>query len=325
MLKYDYPILKVGKEIILKYLKSKILQRLEEKKDLLDKKRPLPKEVLLKLREQMLIEGTYNSNAIEGNTLTLKETRLVLETGITIAGKSLREHFEATNHRDAMIFLEGLVKNKGIKENDILAIHAIILKDIEKELVGRYRHGQVRILGTRYLPPNYLKVSQLMKGLVHWTNRNPEKLHPVELASLAHYKLVAIHPFYDGNGRTARLLMNLILMQHGWPSAIVPFNERKRYFNSLEKADRGNYVLFINLMAQFIERSLDLYLVALGRLSEELPLVKLAKHTPYSVDYLSLLARQGELAATKKGKIWFSTLKSVREYQKRRERKREKI
>lgn len=305
-----------------KYLKSKILRRLEEKKDLLDRKRPLLKEVLLKLREQMLIEGTYNSNAIEGNTLTLKETRLVLETGITIAGKSLREHFEATNHRDAMIFLEGLVKNKGIKENDILAIHAIILKDIEKELVGRYRHGQVRILGTRYLPPNYLKVPQLMEELIRWINGNLGKLHPIELAVFAHYKLVAIHPFYDGNGRTARLLMNLILMQHGWPGAIVPFNERKRYFNLLEKADKDNYAPFINLMAQFIEHSLDLYLAALGTSSEELPLVKLAKKSPYGADYLSLLARRGELAATKRGKVWFSTAEAVSEYQKSRERKR---
>lgn len=305
-----------------KYLRTKILQRLEEKRDLLDKKRPLPKEVLLKLREQMLIEETYNSNAIEGNTLTLKETRLVLETGITIAGKSLREHFEVTNHRDAIIFLEGLVKNKKIKENDILAIHSIISKEIEKEFAGRYRRGQVRILGTRYLPPNYLRVPQLMEGLIRWINGNPEKIHLIELAALAHYKLAAIHPFYDGNGRTARLLMNLILMQHGWPSAIVPFNERKRYFNSLEKADQNNYLPFVNLMAQFIECSLDLYLAAIGKLGKELPLTELAKYTSYSADYLSLLARRGELAATKRGKVWFSTKEAVQEYQKRRERKR---
>lgn len=306
-----------------KYLKSKILQRLEEKKALLDKNRPLPKSALLKLREQMIVEWTYHSNAIEGNSLSLKETRLVLEHGITIAGKSLREHFEATNHREAIIFLETLLKRKKIEEKDILNIHALILKNIEKEFAGRYRQGQVRILGASCIPPNYLKVPKLATELVSWINKNPEKLNLIELAALAHYKFVEIHPFYDGNGRTARLLMNLILMQKAYPPVVVPIGDRKRYYNALEKADHGDCIPFVNLMAQFAEHSLNLYLLAIGKAAEHLwPLSKLAPKTPYGLDYLSLLARRGEISAEKRGKTWFSTLEAVNDYKKNRERKR---
>lgn len=305
-----------------KYLKSKILSRLEEKGALLDKNRPLPKQALLKLREQMIVEGTYNSNAIEGNTLTLKETRLILEEGLTIAGKSMREHFEATNHRDAILLLEKIMKKRGINEKDILAIHGLILKNIEKESVGIYRRGQVRILGAPFLPPNYLKVPRLMDDLFEWINKNPEKLHLIELAALAHYRFVTIHPFYDGNGRTARLLMNLILMQSGYPFVIVPANDRKRYYNALAKADNDDFYPFINLMAQFVERSLDLFLGAIGKVESLVPFSQLAAKTSYSLGYLSLLARRGELDATKRGKVWFSTLKAVRDYKNERKRKR---
>jgi len=305
-----------------RYLKSKILSRLEEKKAFLDKNRPLPKPVLLKLREQMIVEGTYNSNAIEGNTLTLKETRLILEEGLTIAGKSMREHFEATNHRDAILFLEKIIKKHGIKEEDILAIHGLIMKNIEKETAGIYRRGQVRILGVPFLPPNYLKVPRLMDDLLEWISRNSEKLHLIELAALAHYRFVVIHPFYDGNGRTARLLMNLILMRGGYPFVIVLANDRKRYYNALAKADKGDFYPFINLMAQFVEKSLDLFLSAMGKEESFVSLSQLAAKTSYSLDYLSLLSRRGELDATKRGKVWFSTLGAIQKYKNTRKRKR---
>ena len=305
-----------------RYLKSKILSRLEEKKAFLDKNRPLPKPVLLKLREQMIVEGTYNSNAIEGNTLTLKETRLILEEGLTIAGKSMREHFEATNHRDAILFLEKIIKKHRIKEEDILAIHGLIMKNIEKETAGIYRRGQVRILGVPFLPPNYLKVPRLMDDLLEWISRNSEKLHLIELAALAHYRFVVIHPFYDGNGRTARLLMNLILMRGGYPFVIVLANDRKRYYNALAKADKGDFYPFINLMAQFVEKSLDLFLSAMGKEESFVSLSQLAAKTSYSLDYLSLLARRGELDATKRGKVWFSTLGAIQKYKNTRKRKR---
>ena len=307
-----------------KYFNPKILKRIKEKKRLLDKSRPLPKTVLEKLREQIIIEWTYNSNAIEGNSLTLRETKLVLEEGITVAGKSLREHFEATNHRDAILFLEKLVKKRKIEEKDVLKIHQVILKNIEKEFAGKYRNGLVRILGAKKLPPNYLKVPKLMRELYQWVNKNPEKLNIIELASLVHYKFVAIHPYYDGNGRTARLLMNLLLMQKGYPAIIVLRNDRKRYYNALNKADEGDFRPFILLMAISIERSLDLYLRAVkhGRRNNLESLLELAKKTKYSQEYLSLLARQGKLSAVKDGRKWYSSLKAVRDYIKKRERKR---
>lgn len=308
-----------------KYLTPKILKRLEEKKRLLDKSRPLSTSLLERLREQITVEWTYNSNAIEGNTLTLKETKLVLEEGITVAGKSLREHFEATNHRDAILFLEKLVRSKKkIGEADVNQIHAIISKNIEKKFAGQYRKGQVRIIGAKKIPPNYLKVPKLMKDLYNWINNNPEKLHIVELAALAHYKFVAIHPYYDGNGRVARLLMNLILLRKGFPPAVVLRNDRKRYYNALQKADIGDFSLFVLLMSISCERSLDLYLRAIGEYGkEELEqLSKLAKKTPYSQEYLSLLARRGEIAAAKEGRVWLSSLKAIENYKKKRLRKK---
>jgi len=307
-----------------KYLNPKILKRIEEKKRLLDKSRPLPKSALEKLREQIIIEWTYNSNAIEGNTLTLRETRLILEQGITVAGKSLREHFEATNHRDAILFLEKLVRKKGIKEGDILKIHQVISKNIEKEYAGKYRQGQVRILGAKKIPPNYLKAPKLIKELYGWINKNPEKLSIIELSSMAHYKFVAIHPFYDGNGRTARLLMNLILMQKDYPAVVVLRNDRKRYYNALRRADEGDYKPLVLLMAISVERSLDLYLraIKIGAKEKLEPLSKLAEKTVYSQEYLSLLARQGKLAAAKEGRRWHSSLKAIKDYKQKRERKR---
>jgi len=305
-----------------KYIQNKLFSRLEEKKRLLDKQRPLSKELILKLRDEFIVESTYNSNAIEGNTLTLKETRVVLEEGMTIAGKSLREHHEATSHSEAIVFLESLVGKKKLDEEDILKIHAIIFKDIEKEFSGRYRQGAVRILGASCIPPNYVKVPKLMKDLILWIKTNPEKLNPIELAAFAHYKFVEIHPFYDGNGRTARLLMNLILMQNGFPRTVVPVSERKKYFSALEKADKKNFAPFVNLMAQFVENAMDLYLGALGKIEQGLlPLSEIAPKTSYSSEYLSLLARKGELEATKRGKTWFSSLEAVKDYVKKRERK----
>lgn len=308
-----------------KYLNPKILKRIQEKKRLLDQSRPLPKAILEKLREQIIIEWTYNSNAIEGSTLTLRETKLILEQGITVSGKSLREHFEATNHRDAILFLEKLVRKRGIKENDILKIHQLISKNIEEEYAGKYRQGQVRILGTQKLPPNYLKAPRLIKELFRQINKNPEKLNIIELAFLAHYQFVAIHPFYDGNGRTARLLMNLILMQKGYPAIVILRNDRKRYYNALRKADQGDMRPFALLMAISVERSLNLYLRALGNKTNEKlePLSQLAKKTAYKQEYLSLLARQGKLSAAKEGRAWQSSLKAIKEYKQKRERKRE--
>jgi len=192
---------------------QKILQRLKAKKEQLAKLRPLPQAALKRLKSELAIEWTYNSNAIEGNTLTLQETRMVLEQGVTVKGKNLREHFEAKNHEKAIRFVEELARpGYTLSQRDILTVHGLVLENIETEFAGRFRNGQVRILGANFIPPNFIRIHELVKKLVEYVNRNPDKLDPVTLVATFHHRFVWIHPFFDGNGRTARLLMNLMLM-----------------------------------------------------------------------------------------------------------------
>ncbi|MBU4245894.1 MAG: Fic family protein [Nanoarchaeota archaeon] len=295
-----------------------IFLRIEEKKRRLDNIRPLSKSALEKLKERFVVEWTYNSNAIEGNTLTLNETKLVLERGLTIKGKSLREHFEAINHKNAIAHLESIAGNKeSITEDLIKKLHALILKEIDDSEAGIYRSVRVRILEAIFTPPDPLKIPALMSELINWLKN--EKSPTVEVAALAHYKLVRIHPFIDGNGRTSRLLMNLILMKNGFPPAVVLNAERKKYCDRLKKADSGDLMPFVNMMAQSVERSLDLYLEALepSKSGEEkalIPLSEAAKGTPYSAEYLSLLARTGKLGAIKISRNWVISKDELKKY-----------
>ena len=298
-------------------MNEKILRRIKAKKERLSKLRPLPQAALKRLKSELAIEWTYNSNAIEGNTLTLQETRLVLEQGITVKGKNLREHFEAKNHEKAIQYVEELAQPRyALCESDILRVHGLVLENIETEFAGRFRNGQVRILGANFIPPNFIKVHALVKELIAYVNRNPDTLDPIELVATFHHRFVWIHPFFDGNGRTARLLMNLILMKVGYPPAIILKNNRKQYYRALNLANKGNYDPFVLLIAQALERTLDLYLECSGVLGsdEYVPLSVLAKKFPYSQEYLSLLARQGKIDAHKKARNWLATEQSVSEY-----------
>lgn len=298
-------------------MNEKVLKRIKDKKDQLSKLRPLPQSALQRLKSELSIEWTYNSNAIEGNTLTLQETRLVLEQGITVKGRNLREHFEAKNHEKAILFVEELAKPRySLCERDILKVHSLVVENIESEFAGRFRNGQVRILGANFIPPNFVKIPSLVKELVSYVNHNPDKLDSVELVAKFHHRFVWIHPFFDGNGRTARLLMNLILMKFGYPPAIILKNNRKQYYRSLNLANKGDYKAFVLLIAQALERTLDLYLEASGALgSDEYVLLSvLSKKFPYSQEYLSLLARQGKIDAHKKARNWLATEQSVAEY-----------
>ncbi len=299
-------------------IEKKLLERIEQKKRRLQKLRPLDRHQLMLLKREMEIEYVYNSASIEGNSLTLEETRLVLEEGITIKGKPLREHFDVINQKEAMDRLEEWVKGKkDIREDDILELHSITMKGISNHWAGRYKTFQNRVLGSsvRRTPP-YL-VKEEMENFVIFINRNPGNLHPIELAAVAHQMLAKIHPFLDGNGRTARLLSNLILMRHGYPPNIILNKERKKYFETIEKAHLGNREPFVNFFARSLERMLDLYLSALvptTKGNELVPLSILAKQTPYSQEYLSLLARKGRLSAVKIGGAWNSSRERIREY-----------
>ena len=236
---------------------------LTQKKQELDRHRPLPKDLVNNLNDWFRIELTYTSNAIEGNTLSRQETALVVEKGLTVGGKSLKEHLEATNHAEALDWIHDLLKKKGnsVSEKDILYIHNLILKGIDDSNAGHYRNVPVRISGSTVILPNPLKVSNLMAEFAQWLQGSV--LHPVQFAAEAHYQLVSIHPFVDGNGRTARLLMNLILMQYGYPPAIIRKRDRLAYIGALEKAQLGGSKEdYLKLIAKAVDRSLDIYLKA---------------------------------------------------------------
>ena len=199
----------------------------------LDKRRPLTQGELQRLRDEFLVEYTYNSNAIEGNTLTLQETALVLE-GITIDKKPLKDHLEAVGHRDAFLYVEELVKNKvPFSERIIKEIHTLVLMDRPEDR-GVYRRIPVRIMGAYHVPPDPVLVPEQMERLVAELEGN-KKLHPIERAALFHLKFEGIHPFVDGNGRTGRLILNLMLMQAGYPPINVKYSDRKRYYEAFDE------------------------------------------------------------------------------------------
>lgn len=233
---------------------------LTKKKRRLDEFRPLPVALERNLDDWFRIELTYTSNAIEGNTLTSRETALVVEKGMTIGGKSVTEHLEAINHARAIDWLEERVKRKpqNPTEKDILHIHGIILKGIDDVNAGGYRGASVRISGSAVVFPNARKVPDLMGEFADWL-RKSRGLHAVELASEAHYRLVTIHPFIDGNGRTARLLMNMILLMRGYPPAIIRKRDRLSYIASLEEAQLGGAKDdYLEIVMRAVNRSLNI-------------------------------------------------------------------
>jgi len=303
---------------------QRLYERIFDKKRFLDSRRPIPKAILKRLREEINPEFIYNSNAIEGNTLNLNETRLVLTEGMTIKGKPLKDHLEATNHLEALDYIYKLSNDTfDITVGHLLKMHQIMLNGIEKELAGRYRPAHIRIPGANFIPPNALKISQLMEDFVKWIKENEKQANIIEYVADLHYQFVWIHPFIDGNGRVARLLMNLILIRKGYPPAIILNNDRGKYYNALNNADRGEFHAFFKIIGQAVERSLDIYLRVLGLDTEDfLSLSDLAKDSTYSQEYLSLLARQGKLSAIKFGRNWLSSKKAVEEYIKKRKRKR---
>lgn len=236
--------------------------KIDHLKATLDAHRPLHESVVKNLHEDLVLRWTYHSNAIEGNTLTLMETKVVLE-GITVGGKSLREHFEAINHRDAILFVEELVQAREVlSEWQIRNIHQLILKNIDEQNAGRYRNLNVLISGAAHIPPDHLLVPEQMARFI--TSLNAE-LHPVEYAARVHVDFVGIHPFVDGNGRTSRLLMNLELMKAGFPPVVIPVEQRLRYYQALNNAHvKGDYQLFIELVVDVVEQSFEPYFFALG-------------------------------------------------------------
>jgi len=298
-----------------------LLKSIEGKKRELDAFRPFPTEIVRKLEEQFTVEWTYNSNAIEGNTLTLKETELVINRGLTIGKKPLKEHFEAINHKEGIQYLYNFVKKKKeLDEDTISALHKIILKNINDTEGGHYRTSNVMITGAIHIPPSAIKIKKLMNEFFEWYYKNRKKLSIAELAAWVHYKIVHIHPFIDGNGRTARLLMNLILIQNGYPPAVILNVDRQKYYRALKDADREKYNSFFNFMGRSIERSLFIYLNAFKSKGDKkdkygyISLQEASKLCGYGIEYLSYLARTGRLQAVKIRRNWMTTREALLEY-----------
>ncbi len=252
-----------------------ILTILEGKKQLLDGFRPFSVNLVASLHEWFKIELTYTSNAIEGNTLSRAETALIVERGVTVDGKTLQEHLEAVNHAQAFDWVIRRINTtkQDITESTILELHQLILQKIVDDQAGRYRTVPVRIAGSAVIMPNAMKVPELMGEYVSWLRKRTDS--PLIVAVDAHFKLVSIHPFVDGNGRTARLLMNLLLMQAGYPPAIIRKEDRKQYIASIEKAQLGGSLAdYYALMYEAVSRSLDIYLEALAGKEQEKVLEK---------------------------------------------------
>ncbi len=294
----------------------RLVQSVHQKKLRLDTFRPIPFVVLQSINETLNIEWTYNSNHIEGNTLTLQETRMVLEDGITVGGKSLNEHLEIVNHREAIHYIESLVSpDYVLRERDILDVHELVLNKIQKDFAGRFRTAGVRIGGANFIPPNALKVPDLITELIDWENTSTMDI--LEKVTLFHHRFVWVHPFFDGNGRTVRLLMNLLLMKEGYPPAIILGVDRKRYYQALNQANQGVFDKLLFLVAQAADRSLTIYLNSLEDTMDDFDAISnIVKEpeVPYGQEYVSLLARQGKIEAYKEGRVWYTSKKSIANY-----------
>lgn len=244
-----------------------LIATIEEKKAQLDRLRPLSASALAQLQKHYDVDLTYSSNAIEGNTLTLRETAEVIEHGITVGGKKLRDHLEAVDHYHAVLWMRELAGAASpVNDDTVCELHRRIVARSQPEIAGLYSRNPRRIAGSNVIFPNPAKIPRLMEEFGAWLKTAP----PTPASAFeAHYRLTAIHPFADGNGRTARLLMNLLLIRGGYPPVAVRPEDRKAYLDGLERASTaGESGPYQSFMHQRLDATLEEYLSAL---SEALP------------------------------------------------------
>lgn len=235
----------------------------------INRHRPLKKEALKQLREYFRVGLTWASNALEGNSLTETETKVVLEDGITIGGKPLKDHYEAIGHAEAFDYLQTLVKRSEITERDILKLHKLFYYRIDQAGAGHYRKQNVVVTGTDFVFPPPSQLKSLMAEFAAEIPALRSEKHPIEFAALVHLRLVTIHPFVDGNGRTARLLMNLALLQAGYPVTIIPPVLRSEYLSAVRQGNSGNSVPFVMLLSNMVWESQRDYLRLLQNLERK--------------------------------------------------------
>ena len=293
---------------------ARLARRLVQKKKQLDAYRPLESFTVQRLQQDLRLLATYHSNAIEGNTLSLHETQMVLEYGITVDGHPLREYLEATNHAEAFDTLSALVEQP-ITLDTVQRLHALVMDKIDPQ-AGELRKVQVYIRGAPFTPPAARDVPLYLAQWVNWlTSDHALRYDSVTRAAIAHHDFEALHPFTDGNGRVGRLLLNLMLMQDGYPPALVLREWRSRYIQALQQAHMGEYAPLVNLVGLAVEQSLDLYLEAcVESTAHLLPLNELASLFGTTVDYLGQLARSGKFEAKKRGQHWYASKEAVQQY-----------
>jgi len=245
--------IKMSKEL------SPLLLKIDALKAELDKKRPLTQGEAERLRNEFMVDFTYNSNAIEGNTLTLKETAMVLE-GMTIDKKPLKDHLEAVGHRDAFLYIEDIAKDTKISETVIKNIHSLVLMN-RPEDKGVFRKIPVTIMGAYTEPVQPYMIEPKMTELLAENEKRKKKMHPIERIARFHLEFEGIHPFIDGNGRTGRLLLNLDLIQNGYPAINVKFADRKTYYAAFDEFYKNNNAEpMIELVARYVIERMKQYL-----------------------------------------------------------------
>ena len=306
------------------HMDPRLAERISRKRSQLDHYRPLPSDTVRRLNEDLQVFLTYHSNAIEGNSLSLQETQMVIDYGVTIHGHPLREYLEATNHVEAYQYVTNLVgKSERITIETILTLHGLVMDKILGSK-GQFRKVPVSIRGSNMIPPPVHQVGQLMHEWVAWIYGEGLEYDPVTRAAIAHHGFEAVHGFEDGNGRVGRLLLNFMLMQEGYPPALLLHDWRSRYIHGLNTANAGNYGPLLNLIGQSVEAGLDLYLEACAVVPDYQPLRELADASGYPLEYLSWLARQGRIDAVKRGGRWHSTREAIEKYKAEAEEGKQK-
>jgi Fic family protein len=252
----------------LKYLNKQHIQEIDHLKTGIDEFRPLSEHTIAELRNYFRIGLTWSSNALEGNTLTESETKAILEDGLTIGGKPMREHLEAMGHADAFDSMWSLSSKKSLRVADICSLHRLFYLRIDATNAGVYRSVPVLITGTDYTPPAPSKIAEDMLAFDQWLASDCQDFHPIERAIEVHTKLVNIHPFIDGNGRTARLALNVILLQNGYPITLIPPILRAKYIYATAEANKGACIGFYKFMAERVVESSREYLRLVKSLSQ---------------------------------------------------------
>ena len=237
-----------------------VLRKIDALRAKIDAHRPLDAHMLKQVREYFRIGMAYSSNALEGNSLTETETKIVIEDGITIGGKPVRDHLEALGHSEAYDLLFRLTKNQAITEANVKELHRLFYYRIDAKQAGKYRKHRVIITGTDFIPPAPDWIPDLMGSFINGLPESRAKHHPIEFCAILHKELVTIHPFIDGNGRAARLLMNLALLQAGYPLAIIPPVLRQGYLDTLNKSHKGSVEPFIRFITEVCYESAKEYL-----------------------------------------------------------------